>query len=272
MFLGECIRLCRSIRSIFERAHLVFFRAENYENRSLSPLILSVSRKRFYPYYDVSRTSNIFISRDQLLDYERTILQQFQVDSFMELGGHFSLDALETLYDILDPLYETWLRDIERLCSLRTPESHHCLDKFTAAYIRTRLIYKRAYILTRSHRYKEAHEVYDNLLKQRHYRRDKRGSWYQEKALIEMHYMNEDKSDDKAKKIWKETALKTCVLGLQDPDTNIIYHYDLQKRIMRLEKDLKITRKARHIFDHVKLREPNQKVFYGEPSCNLRNS
>jgi Fanconi-associated nuclease 1 len=61
---------------------------------------------------------------------------------------------------------------------------------------------------------------------------------------------------EKQKRYWKRISLDTCEAGLQDKDCHIIYHYDLQKRIRKLEKSLKIPKREQHDFGHVLLSKP----------------
>jgi len=72
----------------------------------------------------------------------------------------------------------------------------------------------------------------------------RRGAWYQRLALIEEHYFH----DENTKRKWLQTSLDTAEAGLQDPDTHVIYHYDLQKRISKLERKLIVPKKDQHIW------------------------
>jgi Fanconi-associated nuclease 1 len=90
----------------------------------------------------------------------------------------------------------------------------------------------------------------------------RRGSWYQRKALLEEHYMPSIDDDrvtgdpELRKKGWKRIAANTCEAGLQDSDCHLIHHHDLQKRLVKLEKKLRIPRRLQHDFGHVRLAEP----------------
>jgi fanconi-associated nuclease 1 len=72
-----------------------------------------------------------------------------------------------------------------------------------------------------------------------------------------------DLSKQQAKKRWLKSALETCELGLQDPDSHVIFHAGLQKRLLRLERTLCIPRAEQHTFAHVSLRPPTQREFSG---------
>jgi Fanconi-associated nuclease 1 len=63
-------------------------------------------------------------------------------------------------------------------------------------------------------------------------------------------------SVDQQKRHWRRVALSTCESGLQDADCHIKYHYDLQKRVRKLEKQLKLAKREQHDFGHVLLLKP----------------
>lgn len=65
------------------------------------------------------------------------------------------------------------------------------------------------------------------------------------------------------KKHWRQVSLKTCEEGLQDRECHVIYHYDLQKRIKKLEKSLKLAKREQHDFGHVSLNKPTERIVNG---------
>ena len=74
-----------------------------------------------------------------------------------------------------------------------------------------------------------------------------------------------DKSmcENQVKKKWLRQSLETCELALQDPDTHVIFHPWLQKRLLRLERTLGIPKAEQHTFTHVALRPPIVREFMG---------
>lgn len=91
--------------------------------------------------------------------------------------------------------------------------------RFDSGWPLTRVAYKGAHILSRFHEYDREIEVLEALLAQSHYRRGKRGAWYDRLALVLMNHMGND--DEDAKKRARKRALKVCVRGLQDPWTHL---------------------------------------------------
>src|SRR5271169_6676604 len=65
------------------------------------------------------------------------------------------------------------------------------------------------------------------------------------------------------KKMWLKKSLETCEFALQDPDTHVIFHPWLQKRLLRLERTLGIPKAEQHTFAHVALRPPVVREFTG---------
>ncbi|KAK9452232.1 uncharacterized protein V1518DRAFT_410687 [Limtongia smithiae] len=255
--LGFCLTLSTEAVKVFERAHLVFYRSSSYSDISLGKLILAKVSKRNFADYCVFRSTEVFRTRDELLRYESALHLQEEVDKMFDTNLTAQLD---TAYTLLAPVYDLWLESQEMQNELADAGRDHYLIRFTASWVYTRLVYKFAFVLCRLARHVEAHKMYAALLRQKVYRRGKRGDWYQRKALIENTYFAKD---PKERRLWKQTSLATCEMGLQDPDTHLIYHYDLQKRIVRLERDLRVLPKDKHCFDHVKLKQPTKRTFYG---------
>ena len=85
------------------------------------------------------------------------------------------------------------------------------------------------------------------------------------------------RTEEAQKKHWKRIAMMTCEDGLQDRDCHLIYHHDLQKRILKLEKQLKVPKRQQHDFLHVRLSKPVERSISGiriekAPALKRRNS
>ena len=267
---GSCIRLSATIRRLFERVHLVFYRSTDWTEKSLIVIILARMSKRNFPQYLVSRSTNVFPSRHTLLEFEAAVRSQFQVDEILEMHGTVTKDGMRKVRDIFEEVYPRWklLLVEEQRKEDRVYESGEgaYLRRFSPAWVYTRIVHKGAYVLGRMKNHEEEHRVLTELLSQNLFHAARRGSWYQRKALLEEHYMSalkpsEGRAEITQKRHWKKIALQTCEDGLQDKDCHLIYHYDLQKRIMKLEKALKVAKRQQHDFRHVLLAKPvEQKV------------
>lgn len=270
-YTGDCIRLSSGARALFERVHLVFYRSTEWTEKSLTTIILAKVSRRNFPEYIVCRSSSIFPSRDVLLEFESALRTQYQIDNNLESNGT-STEMLQQVKDLSDKVYPRWkvLLEQERQKEETTYECGEgvYLRRFSPGWIYTRVVHKGLQALARFKEFKREHEVLSELLDQRLFHAARRGAWYQRKALLEEHYMwsftpSDGRSEDNQRKHWKKIAVRTCEEGLEDPDCHLIYHYDLQKRIMKLEKALKVVKREQHDFGHVMLVKPEERTVEG---------
>ncbi|KAK3991222.1 VRR-NUC domain-containing protein [Cladorrhinum sp. PSN332] len=270
---GPLIRVSEPIFKLFERVHLVFYRSTEWTEKSLTTIILARVTRRNFPEYIVCRSSNIFASRRHLVEFELSMRRQFEVDQILEFNkppGERGLLKIVELFEDIAPRWRELLKEEQHR------EDHvyefgegGYLRRFNAAHAYARIAHKAAHVLGRLHRYREEHALLTELLTQRLFHPSRRGSWYQRKALLEERYMWQDDPDpvsthsDIQKKHWLQMALITCETALEDRDCHLIYHYDLQKRLLKLEKRLSIPFRSRHYFGHVKLLEPEEHTVGG---------
>jgi Fanconi-associated nuclease 1 len=270
---GPLIRLSEPAFRLFERVHLVFYRSTEWTEKSLTTIILAKMARRNYPEYIVCRSANIFASRRHLLEFELSMRKEFEVDQVLEFNGPPGEEGFRKILDVFETVAPRW-RELIREESHREDHVYEFgegsyLRRFNAGHAFTRIAHKTAHALGRLHKYKEEHELLTELLNQRLFHPARRGSWYQRKALLEERYMwvadPEPVSADPEirKKHWQRIAVTTCETALEDRDCHLIYHYDLQKRLLKLEKRLRVPRRLQHDFGHVKLREPEEHTVEG---------
>jgi len=269
---GPCVRLSAPALRLFERVHLVFYRSTQWTEKSLTTIILARISRRNFPDYIVSRSTNIFSTRSDLLEFEASIRTQFRIDFILEFNGTVRKDGLQVVKDIFEEVYPRWRvilkeeqRKEERVYEVG--EGAY-LRRFSPAWVYTRIVHKGTYVLGRFKEHEREHQMLTELLDQHLFHAARRGAWYQRKALLEEHYMwalkpDEGRSEEAQKKYWKKVALQTCEDGLQDRECHLIYHYDLQKRVMKLEKALKIVKREQHDFGHVRLAKPLERTVEG---------
>ncbi|KAF8856969.1 hypothetical protein BDZ45DRAFT_653399 [Acephala macrosclerotiorum] len=263
---GPCIRLSLATLKLFERVHLVFYRSTEWTDKSLTTIILARISRRNFPDYVVSRSANIFPSRSELLEFEAALRTQFRVDNILEMNGDPGKAGLKEVLSIFEEVYPRWkvLLKEEQRKEDRVYESGEgaYLRRFSPAWVYTRIIHKGMYVLGRFKMHEREHGVISELLDQQLFHAARRGAWYQRKALLEEHYMYSLQTPpgirdvEQQKRHWKRISLRTCEVGLQDKDCHMIYHYDLQKRIRKLEKNLKLPKREQHDFSHVSLAQP----------------
>ncbi|VUC19826.1 unnamed protein product [Clonostachys rosea] len=264
--LGPCIRLSPETYNLFERVHLVFYRSTEWTEKSLTTIILAKIARRHFPEYVVCRTSTIFASRAHLVEFENAIKLESEVDRILEFGEVPGEAGFDKVMQIFDQVYPRWKEQIieEREKEQRVYEMGEgtYLRRFVPAHSYTRIIHKALHVLARRKEHAREHELLTELLDQRLFHMARRGAWYQRKALLEEHYMAEldanpvSENVEQQKKHWRKIAAHTCETGLQDSECHIIYHFDLQKRLVKLEKKLRIPKRLQHDFGHVRLADP----------------
>jgi len=270
---GPCIRISPPVFKLFERVHLVFYRSTEWTEKSLTTIVLAKISRRNFPEYIVCRSSNIFTSRQNLLEFEQAMRMEYEVDQVLEFNGPPGEGGFRRILDIFAGIacqWRTLLRDEQR-------KEEHVYEFNEGAYLRrlnaghayTRIAHKAAHAYGRLREYREEYALLTELLEQRFFQMARRGSWYQRKALLEEHYMWEADPDPKyadgeqQKKHWRRIAITTCEQALEDRDCHLIYHYDLQKRLLKLERRIKIPRRLQHDFGHVRLHAPEEHTVEG---------
>ena len=270
--LGPCIRLSPSVFKLFERVHLVFYRSTEWTEKSLTTIILAKIARRHFPEYIVCRTSTIFASRLHLLEYESAIRMETEVDN-LEFHSPPGEEGLRMMIEIFDRVYPRWKtlvkEEQQKEQTVYEMGEGAYLRRFTPGHSYTRIVHKAAPIFAKLKEHLKEYQLLTELLDQRLFHPARRGGWYQRKALLEEHYMPTLNPDPKftdpeqQKKHWKKIAVATCEAGLQDPDCHLIFHYDLQKRLVKLEKKLRIPRRLQHDFGHVNLAKPIEHTIEG---------
>lgn len=269
---GPCIRLSLPVLKLFERVHLVFYRSTEWTDKSLTTIILARIARWNFPEYIVSRSANIFASRSLLLEFEASVRTQYKLDSILEFNGTPTRESLDLVLDIFEQVYPRWKALLEeeqkKEDSIYATGEGAYLRRLSPAWVYTRIIHKGAYVLGKFKSHAREHSTLTELLSQRLFHTSRRGDWYQRKALLEEHYMHaltpsSDRNEEAQKKHWKRVALQTCEEGLEDRLVHLIYHHDLQKRITKLERALKVPKRLQHEFHHVRLAKPVERTFYG---------
>ncbi|KAI5862102.1 VRR-NUC domain-containing protein [Durotheca rogersii] len=270
---GPCVRLSLPVFKLFERVHLVFYRSTEWTEKSLTTIILAKISKRNFPDYVVARSANIFASRAQLLEFEAAIRAEYAVDNILEFNGPVTEEGHRKVMEIFEQIYPRWkvllCEEQEKEERVYEPGEGAYLRRFNAAHPYTRIVHKAAQVLGKLKEHGREHELLTEMLGQRLFHPGRRGSWYQRKALLEERYMHALSpapacgGSEAQKKHWRRIAAATCEAALEDRDCHLVYHHDLQKRLVKLERQLKVPRRLQHDFGHVRLRAPEAHVVEG---------
>ena len=270
---GPCIRLSLPVLKLFERVHLVFYRSTEWTEKSLTAIILSQMSRWNFPSYVVSRSANVFPSRTALREFEAALRAQSRVDNILESSGRPTPEGLDEILDIFEAVLPRWrillCEEQLRENSVYLSGEGAYLRRLSPSWVYTRIIHKATSILGKRKLFLREHAILGELLDQDLFHTSRRGAWYIRKALLEEHYMAReslvDGSQPNAAQIrdWKKKSLETCENGLQDPLVHLIYHHDLQKRIVKLERALCVPKRQQHSFAHVRLAKATETTVHG---------
>lgn len=254
---GGCVQVLPAVRSLVDRVALVYYRGNLLGSAALTTAILSRSRIRNYPEYTYKRTSFLFPSRDHLIAFERALSIEAEMEHLIQFGK--SEVDFQAALALFDSVWDEWQSCVAE-CVAAHPDGidkmvYHRM-RFHPGWVLTRVVYKGATVLARFKLRERERKVLQALLDQKVFRRGRRGDWYDRLALVTALY-----SDDQRR--GKREALAISVRGIQDPDTHLIYHDTLQRRIARLESQLRIPKSEQHDFSYTKLKKTSEVVFKG---------
>ncbi|CAK9784633.1 hypothetical protein CC85DRAFT_325949 [Cutaneotrichosporon oleaginosum] len=266
---GHVIQIDPSLYTLISRVNLIFSRTppiSAYTPALLLPPILVSSHRRRYPDYGTPTRSVIWRDRGELLDWEHAVhyaalVSEVLGDNWAEQrrgGGPVQslwrgqpltrTEGAKLVRRVWENVWPQWKEIVAgkggEAVDEKTEQGALASDRFRTAHVLTRIVAKGADALGVLHEYDLECEVLRALLRQRRWRRGKRGAWYDRLALVLMtHY----KASEAQKLEKMEEATQVCIDGLLDPDTHLIYRPRLSHRLTRLENRLNLPADERHI-------------------------
>jgi Fanconi-associated nuclease 1 len=226
-YLGPCVKVNEILYALFQRLLIVYYRFNSLQySNPISNSILAKTSKRHYPEYTSCRSTSIWRSRHDLIQYEQALqielafqksLEKLTVSNATKMKKCISAEGGGLATRQL--MIESWTLCEDRIgifdeCveEANAQERPHYLRRFEAGWIYTRLIDHGTEILAKLHEYELEALLLQKLLNQRVYRLGKRGKWYERLALVQTLYLNKDQTRQQ-----KKIALKTCVDAIHDP-------------------------------------------------------
>lgn len=245
---GRCVRLRGELLEVLDRLNIIFFRSTVYDPSLFLPALLDAFKKRHHAPLDFVRTTDIFPTREIFLDFREALRLETQLNDLSEQGltlatqdpdsntVHPNLHKARCAKDILMIAHSRW----KALVATNKEEAGNpVFDKFRCEHILTRVIDSSSTFLGVLKEYDLLSEVLQSLLMQRRWGISRRGSWYNNLALIYMVHMGNTPN-------MFEKALEIVRNGLEDPESRLVYRHQLERRLVRLEKKLKIPMKKRY--------------------------
>lgn len=251
--MAGCIKLVPDVCALIDRVALVYYRGRPALGSLLTSGVLSRTRKCHFPSYRTRRTPDLFASRDALLQYEYALQLEETMDTQIEaLGTPGAASDGVVVLDEAWPLWKAGLADLRKTFPHDIDQSTYVRMRFHPGWVLTRVLYKGCECLARLGQRERERSILRALISQRFFRRGRRGQWHDRLALLCA------KADGRGAHEAKQDALACCVAALADPDTHLVYVFGLQRRIERLEGQLKIPRAERRTFVHNQLRQAKE--------------
>ena len=252
MMHGGCICLHPVVFELMERLAFVYYRGKPVLGTMLTSAVLARAHKFVFPSYIYARQSQLFPTRSDLLLYEQAIQWAEYADMLVD-QMRTQVDAAKTCVTLLDTCEPAWmaaLRQIQNKYPNGIQREHYPLLRFHQGWALTRVLFKACECLARLGHHQREMDICKRLLTQRFFWRDRRGAWHERLILLTGRHKS------------KAEALALCHKALLDPDTHLLYMFRLQRRVVRLESQLKIPLKNRHLFARSHC-EPNVVCFEG---------
>ncbi|KAK0482662.1 VRR-NUC domain-containing protein [Armillaria novae-zelandiae] len=145
------------------------------------------------------------------------------------------------------------------------------LDRFEPGYIYTRMVEKYARALGQLKEYEAEVETLDELLGQRFWRRGKRGSWYDRRALVEITYLSKVEGKKSKSRPKLKIAMEHLKDALRDEDTHLICRPGLFRRLQKVEKTLRVPEEQRSQCEG-DLKRPEEVIVHAERVKRSNNS
>nr|XP_012620071.1 fanconi-associated nuclease 1 isoform X1 [Microcebus murinus]XP_012620072.1 fanconi-associated nuclease 1 isoform X1 [Microcebus murinus] len=235
---GQSLRLCKGPRAVFSRILLLFSLTDSMEDEDaacggqgqLSTVLLVNLGRVAFPSYTISRKTQIFQDREDLIRYAAAVHMLNDISTAMANGNW------EEAKELSQCAKKDWNK-LENHPSLRYHKDLPLfLRCFTVGWIYTRILSRTVEILQRVHMYEEAVKELESLLSQRMYCPDSRGRWWDRLALNLHQHLKRP-----------EPAIKCILEGLADPEVRTGHRLSLYQRAVRL-RESPSCKKYRHLF------------------------
>ncbi|XP_052017383.1 fanconi-associated nuclease 1 [Apodemus sylvaticus] len=224
---GRSLRVCKGPRAVFSRILLLFSLTDSMEDEEaacggqgqLSTVLLVNLGRMAFPQYTVSRKTQIFRDREDLIRYAAAAHMLSDISAAMASGN----------WEEAKELSQSAKRDWDQLKGHPSLRHHEGLPLFlrcfTVGWIYTRISSRAVEVLERLHMYEEAVEELENLLSQKIYCPDSRGRWWDRLALNLHQHLKR-----------LEEAIRCIREGLADPHVRTGHRLSLYQRAVRLRE------------------------------------
>ncbi|KAL6056383.1 hypothetical protein STEG23_016541 [Scotinomys teguina] len=239
--VGRSLRVCKGPRAVFSRLSLLFSLTDSMEDEEaacggqgqLSTVLLVNLGRMEFPQYTVSRKTQIFRDREDLIRYAAAAHMLSDISAAMANGN----------WEEAKELSQSAKRDWDQLKNHPSLRYHEALPLFlrcfTVGWVYTRIFSRAVEVLERLRMYEEAVEELENLLSQKIYCPDSRGRWWDRLALNLHQHLKR-----------LEAAIRCISEGLADPHVRTGHRLALYQRAVRLRESPRC-KKYKHLLSQL---------------------
>ncbi|KAL7751130.1 hypothetical protein RI367_003334 [Sorochytrium milnesiophthora] len=249
--IGSVVRLPDTVVALLQRLNLVYFRHLSHNETTLTTSILSYIGRRNFPAYECTRSPLVFPTRAELLAYEESLQLAQEMEEVMTVARNPGRAK-----EIFEVVYPKW-RAVVASDAAEHITGLYWFQRFTPGWSYTKILEFGIDLLKSEKQYAEVSELLQLMLAQHFFRRGSRGDWYNNLALIQQRYLEPRQAQLKA-------ARQTCMDALHDKYCHTAQLLAIQRRLQRIEVQLRMPRREQHNFDHLGLRRANQVVIHGK--------
>ncbi|KAJ3373214.1 hypothetical protein GGF31_001206 [Allomyces arbusculus] len=241
MLIGRLVKIPADVNQLMTRLDLIYFRWRSWGEATLTTAILTQIGRVKFPRSDCTRSGLVFPTRDDLLAYERALQWRQAMDEAVEANDPVTA---EQVYDQIRPVWDQAVRD-----ELGHITGIEWYQRYCPGWPCTKAQEIYAPFLAKQKRHDDALNLFEALLNQHLFRQAKRGDWYKDAALIQHVHLKQLKA-----------AHTTCIRGLEDPRTHPSARTALQRRLARVQVQLRLPWREQRRFEEVALRTPHEHV------------
>lgn len=211
---GPIIKINNQVRLLIDTAISLYFLVSSTSQESnLSTAILVEINRRSYPKYKIIRTSPIFKSRQEYLNYQAALELEILLKECVEAG--------KSIYEYIEDGKQNLIICLQS-CDF---ERSYFLRRFTAGWIYCRILCYLASNLESVKRYDQAVEIYQILLNQNLFCLGRRGKWWERLVLDTSKHLKDH-----------QKALELCEAAINDHWLRTSALTSIKRRLKRLKK------------------------------------
>ncbi|KAJ2771612.1 hypothetical protein IWQ56_001714, partial [Coemansia nantahalensis] len=254
---GAVVRLNPVVAELFERLHLVFFRAPVHlgDDNSMKFAVLATIGQLRFPAYPVVRSADLFASRDAVVQF-KMLSEVGHAMGVLLTSPVKQTEDHEKGWELYSAHRDAWAAHLSDICArpdgaasggadaATEPEAiDYWRRHFTPGYALARLVERGARFAANLKRFEDERVILESLLSQTAYRVGRRGDWYERLALLHATHLRPKRARGDAQALDQVAqalaqARAVCVRALDDGHVNRVSLHAISRQLRAIESKL----------------------------------